>query len=154
MSLSKPSVRQKRKRKTLSLHDKLSVIEKLEKGVSVSSICAEYRIAKQSVSDIKKAKSDIHNFVLKFNVEKDKSEVKRMRMPTFITLDDAVYKWFSQLRSSGLAVRRIEIQAAAERLSNQMGLELFKASSGWVFRFRRRHNISSKKILGEILGAD
>jgi hypothetical protein len=51
------------------------MIEKLEKGVSVSSICAEYGIAKQSVSDIKKAKSDIRNFVLKFNVEKEKSEV-------------------------------------------------------------------------------
>lgn len=76
MSLSKPSVGQKRKRKTLSLHDKLSVIEKLEKGISVSSVCAEYGIAKQTVSDIKKAKSDIRNFVLKFNVEKEKSEVK------------------------------------------------------------------------------
>jgi transposase-like protein len=53
MSLSKPSVGQKRKRKTLSLHDKLSVIETLEKGVLVSSICAEYGIAKQTVSDIK-----------------------------------------------------------------------------------------------------
>jgi hypothetical protein len=42
----------------------------------VSSICAEYGIAKQSVSDIKKAKSGIRNFVLKFNVEKEKSEVK------------------------------------------------------------------------------
>jgi hypothetical protein len=70
------------------------VIEKLEKGVSVSSICAEYGIAKQSVSDIKKAKSDIRNFVLKFNVEKEKSEVKRMWIPTLITLDGAVYKWF------------------------------------------------------------
>jgi hypothetical protein len=72
-------------------------------------------------------------------------------MPTLIMLDDAVYKWFSQLRSSGLAVRGIEIQAAAERLSKQMGL---KASSGWLFRFRRRRNISSKKICGEILSAD
>jgi hypothetical protein len=36
MSLSKPSVGQKRKCKTLSLHDKLSVTEKLEKGVPVN----------------------------------------------------------------------------------------------------------------------
>jgi hypothetical protein len=35
----------------------------------VSSICAEYGIAKQSVSDIIKAKSDIRNFVLKFNAD-------------------------------------------------------------------------------------
>nr|CAD7586196.1 unnamed protein product [Timema genevievae] len=48
----------------------LIMIEKLEKGVSMSNICAEYGIAKQTVADIKKAKSDILNFVLKFNVEK------------------------------------------------------------------------------------
>jgi hypothetical protein len=88
------------------------------------------------VSDIKKAKSDICNFVLKFTVEKEKSEVKHVRMPTLSTLDGAVYKWFSQLRSSGLAVQGIEIQGAAERLSKQMGLEQSKASSGWLFRFR------------------
>jgi hypothetical protein len=35
-----------------------------------------------------------------------------------------------------------------------MGLEQSKASSGWLFRFRWRHNISSKKICGEILSAD
>jgi hypothetical protein len=75
-------------------------------------------------------------------------------MPTLITLDDAVYKWFSQLHSSGLAVQGIEIQAAAERLSKQMGLEQFKANSGWLFRFCQRNNISSKKICGEILSAD
>lgn len=154
MSLSKPSVGQKRKRKALSLQDKLSIIEKLEKGASVSSICREYEIAKQTVSDIKKSKNDIRNFVLKFNVEKEKSAAKRMRLPSMATLDDAVYKWFSQLRSCGMAVRGIEIQAAAERLSKQMGLEQFKASSGWLFRFRRRHNISNKKISGEILSAD
>ena len=66
MSLSKPSVGQKRKRNALSLQDKLSIIEKLEKGASVSSICREYEIAKQTVSDIKKSKNDIRNFVLKF----------------------------------------------------------------------------------------
>nr|CAD7416825.1 unnamed protein product [Timema poppensis] len=112
-------------RRTDNLHDKLSVIEKLEKGVSVSTICAEYGIAKQTVSDIKKSKSDSRSFVLK----KENSEVKRMRMPTLVTLDDAVYKWFSQLRSSGLAVRGISSQAASERLSKQMGLEQFKPSS-------------------------
>jgi hypothetical protein len=31
-----------------------------------------------------------------------------------------------------------------------MGLEQFKGSSGWLFRFHRRHNTSSKKLCGEI----
>jgi hypothetical protein len=96
MSLSKPSVGQKHKRKTLSLHDKLSVIEKLEKGVSVSSTYAEYGIAKQSMSDIKKAKSDICNFVLKFNVEKEKSELNVCR---FLLL----LRWMMQCTSGFLS---------------------------------------------------
>ena len=66
--------------------------------ISVSSICAQYGIAKQTVSDIRKKKDDIRKFVLKFNVEKESSVVKRMRLPLDQSLDDAVYKWFCQLQ--------------------------------------------------------
>ena len=52
MLLSKPNIGQKRKRKMLSLHDKLSVIEKLEKEVSPSSTCVEYGITEQAVLEI------------------------------------------------------------------------------------------------------
>ena len=65
--LSKPSVGQKQKRKALSLQDKLSIIEKLEKGVSVSSICREYEIAKQTVSDIPILKNQKMTFVTLFS---------------------------------------------------------------------------------------
>lgn len=111
MSLSKPRQGKKRNHMFFSLNDKLSVIEKHEKGASVSSICAQYGIVKQIVSDIRKKKDDIRKFVLKFNVEKETSVVKRIRLPLDQSLDDAVYKWFCQLRSSGLAVRGVEIQA-------------------------------------------
>ncbi|XP_060846462.1 tigger transposable element-derived protein 7-like [Rhopalosiphum padi] len=154
MSLSKPSQGKKRKHMSLSLNDKLCVIEKLVKGASVSSICAQYGIAKQTVSDIRKKKDDIRKFVLKLNVEKESSVVKRMRLPLDQSLDDAVYKWFCQLRSTGLAVRGVEIQAAADRLAKQLNINNFKASSGWLFRFGRRHNITNKKICGESLSAD
>jgi len=143
MSLSKPSQGKKRKHMSLSLNDKLCVIEKLDNGASVSSICARYGIAKQTVLDIRKKKDDIRKFVLKFNVEKETSVVKRMRLPLDKSLDDAVYKWFCQLRSSGLAVRGVEIQAATDRLAKQLNINNFKASLGWLFRFRRRHNIKN-----------
>lgn len=154
MSFSKSSQCKKRKHISLSLKDKLCVLEKLEKGASVASICAQYGIAKQTVSDLRKKKDEIRKFVLKFNVEKETSDVKRMRLPLDQSLDDAVYRWFCQLRSSGLAVRGVEIQAAAERLAKNLDINNFKASSGWLFRFRRRHNMTNKKICGESLSAD
>ena len=61
---------------------------------------------------------------------------------------------FCELRSSGLAVRGVEIQAAAERLAINVDINNFKASPGWLFRFKRRHNMTNKKIYGESLSAN
>ncbi|KAL4101114.1 hypothetical protein QTP88_021134 [Uroleucon formosanum] len=53
-----------------------------------------------------------------------------------------------------MAVHGVEIQAAVDRLAKQLNINNFKASSRWLFRFRRRHNITNKKICGESLSAD
>jgi hypothetical protein len=51
MSLTKPTTYTgKRKHKVLSLQDKLKLMAKLENGASVVSVCAEFGIAKQTVS--------------------------------------------------------------------------------------------------------
>lgn len=42
MSLGKPSQGEKREHLSLSLNDKLCVIEKLEKRASVSSVCVQH----------------------------------------------------------------------------------------------------------------
>lgn len=70
ISLSKPKHGKKRKHNlSFSLNDKLCVIQKLKKGALVSSICAQYEITKQTISDIEK-KKHIRKFVLTFNVKK------------------------------------------------------------------------------------
>lgn len=155
MSFSKPAASSgKRKHKAISLHEKLKIIENLENGATVASVCAEYGIAKQTVSDIRKKKSELLSFALKCNVDKETCRVKRMRAPADQKLDDAVYKWYEQFRASGIAVRGVEIQAAAERLAKQLGVNGFTASAGWLFRFRKRHNIVNRKMCGESLSAD
>lgn len=59
-----------------------------------------------------------------------------------------------QLRSSGLAIRKVEIQAATERLAKQLDINNFKASSGWLFRFRWGHDVINKIIYDESFSAD
>ncbi|KAG7163426.1 Tigger transposable element-derived protein 7-like 67 [Homarus americanus] len=62
-------------------------------------------------------------------------------------------KWFVQQRSCGNVVRGVEIQAAAVKLASHMGIENFKASDGWLWRFRNRHGIchlpKSSALIGE-----
>lgn len=53
-----------------------------------------------------------------------------MRFPLDQSLDDAIYKRFCQLHSSGLSVCGIEIQTVAKRLAKQLNINNFKASSG------------------------
>lgn len=54
MSLSKPATGVKWKHTALSVVDKLKLIEQLENGASVATICTQYGIAKQAVSDVRK----------------------------------------------------------------------------------------------------
>ena len=43
----------------------------------------------------------------------------------------------------------LEIDDAADKLARHMGIESFKASDGWLWRFRNRHGIGNKAERGE-----
>ncbi|KAG7172019.1 Tigger transposable element-derived protein 7-like 15, partial [Homarus americanus] len=144
----------KRKYVTLSVNQKLELIRKLEAGASVSRVCDEYGVKKQTVSDILKAKDKLIAFPLKYNVDatSKSSSVgvrKRMRVAKDTNLEEAVTKWFVQQRSCGNVVRGVEIQAAAAKLASHMGIENFEASDGWLWRFRNRHGMCNKITHGK-----
>lgn len=122
-----------KKRTRLSIAEKVEVIKKLENGISAENICIEYGIKKQTVSDIKKTKENIKKHALKIN-DDDLCNVRKVLTSTNNNLDEAVFKWFLQMRSSGLPVRGIEIQHAALRFAQQFKILNFKASSGWLFK--------------------
>ncbi|KAG7172017.1 Tigger transposable element-derived protein 7-like 10 [Homarus americanus] len=151
---SRGSKTPKRKYVTLSVNQKLELIRKLEAGASVARVCNEYGVKKQTVSDIRKAKDKLTAFSLKYNVDatSKSSSVgarKPMRVAKDTNLEEAVTKWFVQQRSCGNVVRGVEIQAAAVKLASHMGIENFKASDGWLWRFRNRHGMCNKITHGE-----
>jgi hypothetical protein len=51
-------------------------------------------------------------------------------------------------------VRGVELKAAAEKFAKHLKLHHFTCSSGWLWRFRQRHNITNRKICGEALSGD
>jgi transposase len=140
----------KRKHVTLTISNKLKVIEKLENGVSGKKIAAEFGISQQTVSDIKKQKESIKSFALKFDVGSDKSSVSNrqtLKKPKEVLLEEAVLRWYLQQRSSGVGVRGVDLKAAAEIFAKHFKLQNFNCSSGWLWRFRHRHNISNRKVM-------
>ena len=53
----------KRKRQYLSIDQKIDLIEKAERGYSVTRLAQEFNIGKATVCDIKKQKDNIRKFV-------------------------------------------------------------------------------------------
>ncbi|XP_022913914.2 tigger transposable element-derived protein 7-like [Onthophagus taurus] len=135
----------KRKRVSLTINQKLQVINQLESGVSVSRICEQFGIRKQTVSDIKKNKDKLNKFSLMCDVDTKTKPRKRMKLARETSLEEALFKWYVQQRSCGAAVRAVELKSAAIKLANLMNIISFKASEGWLWRFRKRHGIINKR---------
>ncbi|XP_074052993.1 tigger transposable element-derived protein 7 [Macrotis lagotis] len=135
---------------TLNLEEKMKVLSRIECGHSLKSVMDEFGISKSTFYDIKKNKKLILDFVLKQDMPLVGAEKrKRTTGAKYGDVDDAVYMWYQQKRSAGVPVRGVELQAAAERFAQCFGRTDFKASTGWLFRFRNRHAIGNRKVYGE-----
>lgn len=128
----------------------MKVLSRIEAGRSLKSVMDEFGISKSTFYDIKKNKKLILDFVLKQDMPLVGAEKrKRTTGAKYGDVDDAVYMWYQQKRSAGVPVRGVELQAAAERFAQCFGRTDFKASTGWLFRFRNRHAIGNGKACGE-----
>ena len=72
-------------------------------------------------------------------------------------LDKALYAWFIQQRSTGTPISGPLLQEKVKHFSTQLNTESgdheFKASSGWLEKFKTWHGIRNLSIQGEKLSA-
>ncbi len=148
----------KRKRNTLSIETKLQILKKIEKGSSLSSLAAEYGTGKSTIFDIKRSREKI----MKFATEAvDETSLKKrciVRRADDSTFDKAIHLWFLQERHKGTPVSGVLLMEKAKILYHELNPEAsdedFKASSGWLHRFKGRHGIRQLSLQGETLSAD
>lgn len=145
----------KRKKKVLTLAEKMSLIQKHEKGANISSLALCYGIGVQTVRDIIKNRLKLETFVLSSDTLKASDTRKSMKESTFKKLDEQMIKWFLQKRSEGIPISGPMCVAQAQSFHKMLGIsEPFNASSGWLYRFKRRHGIRELEIHGEKLDAN
>ena len=69
-------------------------------------------------------------------------------------MEEALHKWFQSLRTQNIPVSQDVLREKAvifynKARENGAQLPKFEASKGWLEKFQKRYNISSKIITGE-----
>lgn len=73
---------------------------------------------------------------------------------TYQDVDDATFKWFMETLSARVPLSGAVLQRQAINFANMLGCDNFRASSGCLEKFKRRHAIVSRALSGESGSAD
>lgn len=136
-------------RKAFTLKQKYEIIEKIQSGVKQSDICKDLKLQKSTVATIWKKRHDILSAYDKTNVR-----CKKLKTSAHQELDKGLLKWFTQKRYENVPLSGSVLQEKASEMGSKIKKTEFKCSRSWIERFKKRHNISSGKIVGESAGVD
>lgn len=112
-------------------------------GMSKSGYSKVHSIPRTMLNTILSAKEAI------FSNYQTGCKRKRMRTSNFEDVEVVLIKWFKNVRSNNIFVSGNILKEKALEIANELNVENFNASNGWIERFKERHGLSFKKICGE-----
>lgn len=141
----------KRKRKTLTLKDKLKIFGYVDdnKNIKHLQIAGHFGIPPSTLSTLLKNRKEIEAKALQGSVSR-----QRVRGAKFQDLEEFLAEWFHQQRSQSIPMDGIVLKIKAREIALRMGYEDFIASNGWISRFQKRQEIHYKKLSGESEAVD
>lgn len=146
---------EKRKKTVFSIEEKLRAIKRLDAGETAKKIAIEMGVGTSTVSDWKKSREKIEKWCSVQASGSGTKQLKMMKTPVNDKVNEALFLWFTQCRSKGLPVSGPILQEKALQFNKEMGTETeFKASEGWLEKWKNRYGIRKLQISGEKLSAD
>lgn len=144
---------EKRQLKSLKLSEKVEIIKVVDENVMTKEktkqqIAKDFGIPASTLSTILKNKDEI----MKRFAEGDNR--KRKREIDYPDVDEAVLTFFKQARVQNISVPGPVLQGKAEFYAKKLGHVDFRASNGWMEKFKSRHDIVFKKVCGESKAVD
>ncbi|XP_046601020.1 tigger transposable element-derived protein 2-like isoform X6 [Neodiprion lecontei] len=130
-----------RKRKNLTVHEKLTILKTLDNdvGCSTTTIAQEYGVDPRTIRNWRQNRQELEKLS---NTRSMKT--KRVRKSRFEQLEKALYTWFQEMRFRGAPVNGPVIRAKALELSKEMEdgtMVNFVASEGWLSKWKSRFDI-------------
>jgi hypothetical protein len=143
-----------KKRKAYTVKDKLYAIDRVAKGETKTKVARDIGAPKSTLRRWIKEETKLRNMVSECDTKEGLLR-KSSKTANDVHLDKALYTWFVQQRAEGVPVSGTIMKFQAEKFSNDLnGTTEFKASQGWLSRFKARHGIGAVNISGEMRSAD
>ncbi|XP_005232601.1 tigger transposable element-derived protein 4 [Falco peregrinus] len=133
--LPAPAVRRK---KSISIEEKIDIISAVESGEKKADIAAKYGIKKNSLSSIMKNKEKVLEAFesLRFDPKR-----KRLRTAFYTDLEEALMKWYRIAQCLNVPVNGPMLRLKANDFAQKLGHSDFKCSNGWLDRFKSRYGL-------------
>lgn len=137
-------IKPRKKRNALSLAEKLKVIEELKKGHTQREMAISLGVSKTQIQQVHSSSKQICKAIQEAAIPaKSKLKTSKARNPE---IDQAVYQWFCKMRNphnrcKPMPISSAAIQVRAKREAQLRGIAKFKASDGWLARWRWRYGV-------------
>lgn len=129
----------KRKHKTLTLAVKAEILSKLDEGKQMCELARYYNIGRSTIHDLRKNRHKIENYLK--SVECGAGQRKTLKWSKYPRVEQALYEWYLEERQQS-TVTGEKLQEKAKILYKEiMSKDDFKASDGWLDKFKKRYGI-------------
>ncbi|KFQ37084.1 Tigger transposable element-derived protein 4, partial [Merops nubicus] len=127
-----------RRKKSISIEEKIDIISAVESGKKKADIAAKYGIKKNSLSSIMKNKEKVLEAFesLRFDPKR-----KRLRTAFYSDLEEALVKWYRIAQCLSVPVNGPMLRHKANDFAQKLGHSDFKCSNGWLDRFKSRYGL-------------
>ena len=143
------------KRKKFDISFKLDAISRVKNGEKQCDMCKDLKINEATLCGWIRSEKSLKETMLQLD-EKEGLSRKQLCVEKDADLDRALYHWFVQERANRSPISGPIVCWKASMLDKEINGEDsdFKASSGWLMRWKTRHGIGCNAISGEIKSAD
>ncbi|CAL4077738.1 unnamed protein product, partial [Meganyctiphanes norvegica] len=126
------------KRGALSLETKVEVIKRIQGGEKQVDLAMEYNVGRSTLSFIMK---NSERFLAVWKNGKFHPDSKRLRGAQREDVEEALYEWYKQALKNHTPVSGPILCMKAKDFAAKLGYSEFKATHGWLDRFKHRKSI-------------
>ena len=128
----------------------INLVEKAPQAKTKKDIAAELSVPSSIFSTILKNKA-----TLKESHAFGCTNKKRQRDPSQADVDMALFQWFTAARAQSVPISGKVMKARAKELAVELDpAASWTCSSGWLSRWKKRHNIKYRSVCGENASVD